>query len=165
MSNESLIHDNVYILPDSGRTDAGVITDVNVVGKASLAGADRVTEYTSKDYIDARVAEVRSDSRANLAEIKSLIDVKLSRLDKLPTLWQVVSAVVAAAVATVGLLLAILAYTGDRVDGTVQTASTLGALVERMDASARTNAKAIDDLRRENDRRLPIKRGDKPEAR
>jgi hypothetical protein len=120
-------------------------------------GGGPMDPISPKDYTDARVAELRAESRAVLADIKSFIDSRMIRIDRLPTLWQLVSAVAAGFVATVTLILAVMAYTGDRVDTTAQTAAALGASTQRLEAATQANAKALQDLREDQNRDAPRK--------
>lgn len=88
---------------------------------------------TGKDYTDARVAEAKSDLRADIVTLEGKI---ISRLDRMPTIWQLLSAVGAGVLAT----LAILAYAGDRSDSSADRAASIAASLARIEASSQNGS-------------------------
>lgn len=141
----------LYVVSGDGQKIAKEEVTTHILTETG-GGGGPMEPITSKDYTDAKCAELRAETRADLAEIKSLIETRMARIDKLPTLWQLVSAVGAASAVTITLLLAIMAYTGDRVDTAAQLASIAGASIQRMEANSDANAKSIQRIEEAQDR-------------
>ena len=106
-------------------------------------GGGPMDPISGKDYVDARVGELRAENRANLAEIKSLIEIKLGALDNLPTHREFWSGIVATIIGVVGLTLGILTYSGERSDA----AAGSGAALQRLQASEDANSRSIQQVR------------------
>ncbi len=90
---------------------------------------------TQKDYVDAKLGEVRAQNDARFAEI-------LSRLERMPSTWTVIAAGVSVFLGIVG----VLAFGGDRFDGGVQV--TTAAVERAIEAQrlAKENAEQIRTL-------------------
>jgi uncharacterized protein HemX len=58
--------------------------------------------------------------QSKMEAIESSISTRLSRLDNMPTLWQIFGVAGATAGAVIATILAILAFAGDRFDGGIQ---------------------------------------------
>jgi hypothetical protein len=94
---------------------------------------------TPKDYIDARCGELRAEHRADLAEIKSMIE---SKLDNIPTTRTFLGGLAGAVVTIVALILTVLAYAGERTDAGIG----IGATLQRVQASADATSAAVKDM-------------------
>lgn len=94
---------------------------------------------SGKDYVDAKVGELRAEHRADLAEIKSMIE---SKLDNIPTTRTFLGGLAGAVVIIVSLILAVLAYAAERTDAGVG----IGATLQRVQASADATSAAVRDL-------------------
>ncbi|WP_373089906.1 hypothetical protein [Sneathiella sp.] len=90
-----------------------------------------------KDYIDAKNDAVRSDIKSDIARVEAKIDIMPAKIA-----WQIGVGVVA----TVGLVLAVIAYGGARFDGGTSLGSSVGAQVEKNRQSIDDATKAIDSV-------------------
>lgn len=78
-------------------------------------------------YIDAKMGQLRVELGAELDGKLSGITSQLSGLPKTATIWRAVGTLALVIVGSIGAIFAILAYTGDRVDGGVAAAAAYNA--------------------------------------
>jgi hypothetical protein len=102
-------------------------------------------------YINAKVDAVRAQNDARFAEV-------LTRLEHLPSTASLAWIIAGAVVTTVGLILGILAFGGDRFDGGVQVSSA--SVQQAIDAReiAEQNAEQVEALNGKLDTLLELMR-------
>jgi hypothetical protein len=99
------------------------------IAVAQGGGGGPMDPVSPKDYTDAKVAGVKAELMTEMVTLEGKI---IGRLDKLPTVWQLVSAIGAGVLAT----LAILAYAGDRSDSAADRAAAISSSLTRLEAAA-----------------------------
>lgn len=97
----------------------------------------------TKDYVDAKTDATRFQNDARFAEV-------IARLDKVPSLWQLIATVgsvgLTVLVALVGTFLAVVQFGGDRFDGGMSAASvSVNQAIEARD-TAQKNAERINQM-------------------
>lgn len=100
--------------------------------------------FTAKDYIDARADAVRAENESRFSDVLSEIKGLKSLVESKPSTWQMVGAIFGAAATILGVLLAALAFGGDRFDGglgmaeqrqeQIQRDTDQDAIIKRLDA-------------------------------
>ena len=88
-----------------------------------------------KDYVDARIDAVRSDLSAKVTGFEAKLDTFPARMQ-----WTVVTGAAATVVATVGLIIAVIAFGGDRFDGGIGLGGQYNEAIQQ-------NQDAIEDLK------------------
>ena len=84
-----------------------------------------------KDYTDSKIAELRADSRADLIEIKSMIEAKL---DNVPTTVQFWGGLAGSVVTIIGLVFAILAYSSDKAENASSRSAELSSTLTKIES-------------------------------
>ena len=118
----------------------------------SYGGGGNGVDSDQKDYIDARVEAVRAQNDARFAEI-------LAKLNHLPSSASLAGMLVAAVVTTVGLLVGVLAFGGDRFDGGVQVSAVSVQQAVEARQIARQNAEQVKALNAKMDTLIEVIRG------
>lgn len=96
------------------------------------------------ELIDAKVAASEARTDTKFAELIGKTDTKFAemmgelrrintRLDHMPTLWTLIGTVGAGVVAAIGIVLAVLSYTGDRMEAASSQGATLARIEARLD--------------------------------
>lgn len=95
--------------------------------EAQIPAAEPEAPMVDKDYVDAKVGEMRAQNDARFAEVISKLDVASVKMtaasEHMPTTSGMIASAAGAVVATVGLIVAIWAFAGDRFDGGMSAAS------------------------------------------
>lgn len=76
-------------------------------------------EPASREYVDLKTALVSAQNDARFSEVLSEIKGLRQDISGKPSTWQMVGAIFAGAATILGVILAVLAYGGDRFDGGV----------------------------------------------
>lgn len=80
-------------------------------------GGGRMSDFSAKDYVDARIDQARANTDARFAEVLAKLESLGTKMVTKRSLWEAVAVIV-------GIILAVLAFGGDRFDGGVQVAQT-----------------------------------------
>jgi hypothetical protein len=103
-----------------------------------------------REYVDARISEVNAtneaihaSTQAGLRILSTEVHALNDKTAALPKMWQLIVTIVTAAAAAVGIILAVIAFGGDRFDAGVS-----------LSATSIENATTANNLAAENARRL-----------
>lgn len=109
-------------------------------------------EPASKEYVDLKTALTSAQNDARFSEVLSEIRSLRGLVEGKPSTWQMIGAVFAGAATILGVILAALAYGGDRFDGgigladqrqeQIQRDADQDAIIKRLDALLATPAKS-----------------------
>lgn len=111
-------------------------------------GGDDTSGYmepASKEYVDLKTALTSAQNDARFAEVLSEIRSLRGLVEGKPSTWQMVGAVFAGAATILGVILAALAYGGDRFDGGIGLADQRQEQIQR-DAEQDAIIKRLDAL-------------------
>ena len=101
-------------------------------------------DMATKDYIDAKLETARAERREDMARIEGQLGVLMAEVTSRPTTGTVLFATFTSAITIIGIVVAVLAYGGDRFDGGVQmTGAVVEDVVENREA-VQSNAEAIE---------------------
>lgn len=94
-------------------------------GSATLSGGE-TKQYATYEMVRDMIAQSEEKVTSKLESIETRIDQKLSKLDNVPTTSTMIFTVGGALVAGLSLLMAILAFAGDRFDGGLGYGANIG---------------------------------------
>jgi hypothetical protein len=101
-----------------------------------------------QSYVDARIEALKAQNEAALTRIEARLDVISERLNHIPQRAEAIGYAFGTAIAIIGVIVAVLAFGGDRFDAGVQvTAASVQQAVDAKTLSER-NAQQIDALTR-----------------
>lgn len=84
--------------------------------KGGLAGDPPPLNF---DMVQHMIHQAEKTAEAKLDSLQQSINAKLSRLDHMPTMWQIVGSVASGVIAGALAIIAIVSYASDRFDGGV----------------------------------------------
>ncbi len=106
---------------NTGTQSAG--TAASKGGTTKDTGSGEQDVHVTHQWVRDMMDNLEKHTETKMAALNASIDAKLARLDSVPTFLQLVVVVGGAAVGAVTLVLAIVAYGGDRFDGGSQFGS------------------------------------------
>jgi hypothetical protein len=92
---------------------------------AAVAGGE--PPALSFDAVRHMIEQSEKATEAKFDSLRESIDRKLSRLDHMPSFWQLAGIIFTSVVAGAGVIIAIVAYASDRFDGGVGLGTEIGS--------------------------------------